>query len=32
MEINEGDTVVIEMTKPISRDKNFRVIKKEGAK
>lgn len=32
MEINEGDTVVIEMTKPISRDKNFKVIKKEGAK
>lgn len=32
MEISEGEVVVIEQTKPISKDKNFRVIKKEEQK
>lgn len=27
-ELSDGDSVVIEMTKPLSKDKNFRVIKK----
>lgn len=29
MEVKEGDVVVIEQTRPLSRDKNFKVIKKE---
>lgn len=29
MEVVEGDTVVIEQTRPMSKDKNFKVIKKE---
>lgn len=28
MELSEGDNVVIEMTRPISKDKFFKVIKK----
>lgn len=32
MEIKEGDRVKIESTRPISRDKNFKVIGKEEAK
>lgn len=32
MEISEGDVVTIEQTRPISKDKNFKVIKKEEAK
>lgn len=32
MEINEGDLVVIEQTRPLSHDKNFKVVKKEEAK
>lgn len=32
MTLSEGDVVVIEQTRPISRDKNFRVIRKEEAK
>lgn len=32
MEVIEGDTVVIEQTRPMSKDKNFKVIKKEGVK
>lgn len=32
MEIKEGDLVVIEQTRPISRDKNFKVVRKEEAK
>lgn len=31
MELKEGDVVVIEATRPISKDKSFRVIKKEEA-
>lgn len=32
MEINEGDVVTIAQTKPISRDKNFKVVGKESSK
>lgn len=32
MDIKVGDVVTIEETKPISKDKNFIVIKKEGGK
>lgn len=31
MEIAEGEVVVIQQTRPISKDKNFKVIRKEGA-
>jgi small subunit ribosomal protein S17 len=31
MEVKEGDVVVIEQTRPISKSKNFKVIKKEEA-
>lgn len=31
MDVKEGDLVVIEQTRPMSRGKNFRVIKKEGS-
>ena len=32
MEVSEGEVVVIEQTRPISKDKNFKVIKKEEGK
>ncbi|MDO8269784.1 MAG: 30S ribosomal protein S17 [Candidatus Levybacteria bacterium] len=32
MEVKEGDIVIIEQTRPISKDKNFKVIKKEEAR
>ncbi len=32
IEVSEGEVVVIEQTRPISKDKNFRVIKVEGKK
>lgn len=32
MEVIEGDVVVIEQTRPLSKDKNFKVIKKEDQK
>ena len=31
MELKEGDVVIIEATRPISKDKSFKVIKKEEA-
>ncbi len=32
MELSEGDFVTIEQTRPVSKEKNFKVIKKEEAK
>jgi small subunit ribosomal protein S17 len=32
MEVNEGDVITIMQTKPISRDKNFKVVRKESSK
>lgn len=32
MELSEGDFVTIEQTRPMSKEKNFKVIKKEEAK
>ncbi len=32
MEIKENDIVVIEQTRPMSKDKNFKVVRKEEAK
>jgi small subunit ribosomal protein S17 len=32
IEVKEGETVVIEQTKPMSKGKFFKVIRKEGAK
>lgn len=32
MEVSEGEVVVIEQTRPISKDKNFKVIKKKEGK
>lgn len=32
MELKDGDVVVIEQTRPVSKDKNFKVIKKEEVK
>lgn len=32
MDLKDGDVVVIEQTKPVSKDKNFKVVKKEEVK
>lgn len=32
IEVKEGDVVTIEQTRPISKDKNFKVIKKEASR